>query len=264
MVYPAVMSEKCYTVHALAKLAGVSVRTLHYYDEIGLLAPAARTESQYRLYGEPELLRLQQILLYRELEVPLAEIGRILDDPDFDVPTALRHHRQALEARIDRHHILLTTIDNTLKRLEDQAMPITDKELYEGFAPEQKDRVRKEAVASYGEEQVAASERRARKMSKEAWAALKAETEAVNQALAGMIERDPADPEIQALIARHYATITPFYHPTADIYRGLGSLYVEHPEFRAYYEKYVVGLPEFMQRAMTHYADHVLTLAETS
>lgn len=191
--------------------------------------------------------------------MPLAEISRILDDPDFDVPTALRHHRQAPEERIDRHYALLTTIDNTLKRFEDQTMPITDKELYEGFAPEQRDRVRNEASARYGGGVVAGSENRARKMSKEAWATLKAETEAVNQALADMIDRDPADPEVQALIARHYATIEPFYHPTAEVYRGLGSLYVEHLEFRAYYERYALGLPEFMQKAMTRYADHILS-----
>ena len=99
-------------------------------------------------------------------------------------------------------------------------------------------------------------------MSKEAWAALKAEGEAVSKALAAMLSRDPADAEVQALIARHHATIEPFYHATARIYKGLGSLYIEHPEFRAYYEKYAIGLPEFLQQAMTIYADDVLSQAE--
>ncbi|MEE8593515.1 MAG: TipAS antibiotic-recognition domain-containing protein, partial [Candidatus Bipolaricaulota bacterium] len=94
--------------------------------------------------------------------------------------------------------------------------------------------------------------------------ALKAEGEVVNRALAGMIDRDPADPEVQALITQHHATIEPFYHATADIYRGLGSLYVEHPEFYAYYEKYALGLPEFMRRAMKYYADHVLAPGEVA
>jgi len=258
------MSKKSYTVHELATVAGVSVRTLHYYDEIGLLRAAERSDSGYRLYGEPELLSLQQISLYREMEVPLAEIARILDDPDFDLESSLQQHRRTLETQIGRTHQLIATIDKTLSSLEDPAMPITDKELYAGFAPDQKDRVRKEAAASYGEEQVSASERRARKMSKKAWAALKAESDAVNQALAESMGKDPADSEVQALIARHHATIQPFYHPTADIYRGLGSLYVEHPEFRTYYEKYALCLPEFLQKAMTHYADHVLAPEETS
>lgn len=109
---------------------------------------------------------------------------------------------------------------------------------------------------------VAASEKRARRMSKEAWAALKAEGEDLNASLAGLIDRNPDDAEVQALIARHHKTIEPFYHATAEIYRGLGLLYVEHPEFPAYYEKYAMGLPEFLKQAMTVYADDVLSQEE--
>lgn len=264
MVHTVTMEVQRYTVHQLSTLAGVSVRTLHYYDEIGLLSPAARTESRYRLYGEPELLRLQQILLYRALEVPLVEIGRILDDPDYDLAAALRRHRQALEQRMKQTRALLSTIDKTLVRITEDGMNMTDAELYEGLSQETIDRYKREAREMFDHQLVEASEKRARKMSKEAWAALKAEGEAVNQTLAGMIDRDPADPEVQAMIARHHATIEPFYHATADIYRGLGSLYVEHPEFRAYYEKYALGLPEFIQRAMMHYTDHVLAPGEVA
>ncbi|MFC2105475.1 MerR family transcriptional regulator [Candidatus Bipolaricaulota bacterium] len=248
----------------LSTLAGVSVRTLHYYDEIGLLSPAARTESRYRLYGEPELLRLQQVLLYRELEVPLAEIGRILDAPEYDLAGSLRSHRQALVQRMERTHALLVTIDKTLERITEDDMNMTDAGLYEGFPQETIDRYKREAREMFDPQLVEASEKRARKMSKAAWAALKAEGEAVNQALAGIIDRDPADSEVQALIARHHATIEPFYHATAEIYCGLGSLYVEHPEFRACYEKYATGLPEFMHQAMTYYADHVLAPGEVA
>ena len=141
-------------------------------------------------------------------------------------------------------------------------MNMTDAELYEGFTQETIDRYKREAREMFDPQLVEESEKRARKMSKEAWEVLKAEGEAVNQALAGMIDRGPADSEVQALIARHHATIESFYHATAEIYRGLGSLYAEHPEFRAYYEKYALGLPEFMQQAMTYYADHVLAPGE--
>jgi TipAS antibiotic-recognition domain len=91
-------------------------------------------------------------------------------------------------------------------------------------------------------------------MSKEAWASLKAEGETVNQALASMIHRNPEEADVKSMIARH--------HATAEMYKGLGSLYVEHPEFRAYYEKYAMGLPEFLQRSMTIYADCVLEQEE--
>ena len=143
-------------------------------------------------------------------------------------------------------------------------MNMTDAELYEGFSQETIDRYKREAREMFDPQLVEASEKRARKMSKETWATLKAEGEVVNRTLAGMIDRDPADPEVQALIARHHATIESFYHATADIYRSLGSLYVEHPEFRAYYEKYALGLPEFMRRAMKYYADHVLAPGEVA
>jgi len=98
---------KAYTVSRLARMAGVSVRTLHHYDQIGLLKPLARTEAGYRLYGEPELLRLQQILFFRELDMPLDEVRQILDDPGFDQVAALDHHRQSLQRRMERLTCLL-------------------------------------------------------------------------------------------------------------------------------------------------------------
>ena len=139
---------------------------------------------------------------------------------------------------------------------------MTDAELYEGLSKETIDRYKREAREQFDTKLVEASEKRARKMSKEAWAALKAEGEEVNRALAEMIGQNPGHPEVQTLIARHHGTIEPFYHATAVMYRGLGSLYVEHAEFRAYYEKYAMGLPEFMQQAMDIYADHILSQEE--
>ncbi|WP_343702573.1 MerR family transcriptional regulator [Chitinophaga sp.] len=91
-----------YSVKKLARLAGVSVRTLHLYDKMGLLEPSVRTQARYRLYGEKELLRLQQILFYRELDFPLKEIRDILDDPTFDLAQALEGHKKALQARQER------------------------------------------------------------------------------------------------------------------------------------------------------------------
>ena len=141
---------------------------------------------------------------------------------------------------------------------------MTDAELYEGLSKETIDRYKREARERFDPQLVEASEKRARKMSKQAWTALKADGEEVNRALAEMIDQDPGHPEVQALIARHHATIEPFYHATAVMYRGLGSLYVEQPEFRAYYEKYGMGLPEFMQQAMGIYADLILSQEEAA
>ncbi len=114
-----------YSVKKLAKLAGVSVRTLHHYDQLGLLKPSLRTEARYRLYGEKELLRLQQILLYKELDFSLQEIGDILDKADFDLLEALQSHKTALQSRRDRLGVLLTTIDKTIQKLKGEELIIS-------------------------------------------------------------------------------------------------------------------------------------------
>jgi len=249
---------KVYTVKRLARLAGVSVRTLHHYDQIGLLKPAERTAAGYRLYGERQLLRLQQILLFREIDMPLDEVRRILDDPAFDPLAALREHRQSLQQRMQRLKRLLHTIDRTIARLTEDDMTLTDEELYAGFTPEQRERYRREARQMYDPALVEESERRVKKMSRAQWAAVGAEGEAVSTGLAALADRGPADPEVQALIARHHAWIENFYPCSAEVYRGLGQGYAQHPEFRAFYEKYRPNLADFMAAAMSIYADRVL------
>jgi len=249
---------QAYTVSQLARMAGVSVRTLHHYDQIGLLRPPARTEAGYRLYGEAELLRLQQILFFKELDVPLAQVRQILDDPGFDQVAALEQHRQMLQRRMERLARLLTTIDRTIDRLTEDDMTLTDEELYAGFTPEQAERYKREARELYDPALVEESERRVKRMSREQWQAVGAEGEAVTSGMAALADRDPTDPEVQALMARHHAWIENFYPCSAEIYRGLGQGYVEHPEFRAFYEKARPGLAEFMAAAMNVYADQVL------
>jgi DNA-binding transcriptional MerR regulator len=249
---------KAYTVSQLARLAGVSVRTLHHYDQIGLLKPATQTAAGYRLYREPELLRLQQILFFKELDFPLQQIQEILDDPEFDQIRALRQHRRELEKRAERLERLLHTVNKTILKLEENSMTLTDDELYAGFTKEQAERYQRQARESYGTPRVEATEARLRKLSPAQWEAIKAEGGAVAAALAAVADRDPGDPEVQKLIARHHAWIENFYPAPADVYRGLGEHYVNHPEFNAFYEKYRPGLADFMCAAMAYYADHSL------
>lgn len=249
---------KAYTVGQLAKMAGVSVRTLHHYDQIGLLEPSARTEAGYRLYGQQELLRLQQILFFKELDMPLDEVRQILDDPGFDQVTALEHHRLLLQRRMERLTRLLKTIDRTIRRFTEDDMTLTDEELYEGFTTEQIERYKREAREMYDPALVEESERRVKKMSRAEWKAIGAEGAAVTTGLAALADREPSDAEVQELIARHHAWIENFYPCSAEVYRGLGRGYVEHPEFRAFYEEYGPGLADFVAAAMNHYADRVL------
>jgi DNA-binding transcriptional MerR regulator len=249
---------KTYTVRQLAKLAKVSVRTLHHYDQIGLLKPTSRTAAGYRQYGEKDLLRLQQILFFKELDVPLSEIQTILDRPGFDQVQALQDHKTLLVQRADRLSRLLKTIDATIDKLSEAKMSLTEAELYEGLSQDQIDRWKQEVREKYDPKIVAESQQRVSKMSKQQWAAIKAEGGAVTQELAALMGKPIGDPQVQKAIGRQFAWVGNFYTVTPEIFRGLGQLYVEHPEFRANYEKVKVGLADFIQAAITYYCDHTL------
>jgi len=248
---------KTYTVRQVAEMAGVTIRTLHHYDYIGLLTPSARSTAGYRLYDEADLLRLQQILFFKELDFPLAEIGNILDNPGFDQVEAFRDHRRRLHSRAERIMDLLKTIDRTIQRLTEDDMTMNDAELYEGFTQEQIERYRREARERWGDV-VEDTEQRIRGMTKDQWQALQREGEEDTRAIAALMDRTPDDQEVQRQIARHHAWIERFYPAPAEVYRGLSQLYAEHNEFRKYYEKYRPGLADFMQAAMDCYADHAL------
>jgi DNA-binding transcriptional MerR regulator len=146
-----------YSVKQLAKLASVGVHTLYLYDENGLLKPTTRNPAGYRLYGEKELSRLQQILFYKELDFPLQDIKSILDSPSFDLIKALKEHKAALTSRKSRITILIATINKTISNLKGGTMLIVE-ELYEGLPKEQAEAYKKEAIKKYGKKQVENSE----------------------------------------------------------------------------------------------------------
>ncbi|MFD2933037.1 MerR family transcriptional regulator [Spirosoma flavum] len=249
-----------YPVNKLAKLAGVSVRTLHHYDRLGLLKPSVRTEAKYRMYGENELIRLQQILFYKELDFSLNEILGILDDPDFTMLTALESHKQALVARRDRLSTLLVTIDKTISTLKGERVMLTTGELYEGF-PKGKN-YRKEAVEKYGTEEVEASEKSLVQTGKAGFEKLKADQQNIAQTLVTMITMDPTCEAVQRQISRHYANIEGFWGESvckeknmAEAYKGLAKLYIDDPRYTSQNGQ---GNPEyaaFLNKAMIYFAD---------
>jgi DNA-binding transcriptional MerR regulator len=249
-----------YSVKQLGKLAGVSVRTLHLYDETGLLKPSARTAAGYRLYGEKELLRLQQILFYKELDFPLREIKHILDDPDFDLVEALHSHKQALLIRKSHITELLGTIDKTISHLNGKIM-LQHKELYAGLPKEQAEAYRKEAIGKYGQATVDRSELGLSQMSKEQFESLKAESTAVQQALIALMQEDPASQKVQELIARHYACIRKFWgtdgaaDPQFEAYEGLGQLYLQDERFTLIEGRPNPAYAAFLSKAMTFFAN---------
>ncbi|MDP3177984.1 MAG: MerR family transcriptional regulator [Spirochaetaceae bacterium] len=245
-----------YSVKELADLAGVSVRTLHHYDAIGLLRAQARTAAGYRYYGEPELLRLQQILFYRELDLSLGEIASLLDRPGFDELAALENHKRLLAARAERIFRLIDTVDRTIGRLKGETM-LSDKELYEGFSHEEIDSMKTEAKARWGHTAAyAESQKRVARMGKEEWAAVKKELAKIDEdaALCMRKAEAPDSAATQAVMARKYASLRHFYEPSPEMFAGLGAGYVEDPRFRAHYESTAPGLAEYLRDAMAAYA----------
>lgn len=244
------------TVKQLADMAGVSVRTLHYYDQIGLLTPSAVGENGYRYYTEGAALRLQQIMFYRELDFSLAAIQAILDEPDFDMLNALQSHKHMLQQRLERLHHLIQTIDRTVLHLKG-AMEMKTENLFTGFDEARQAQYEQEIAQQYGEEDVKESRRRWDRYSPEKKAAIQAEGNAIYVGLADLIGEDPASAVVQELVARWHDHIRNFYEPTPEILRGLAEMYTEHPDFVAVYQRIHADLPEFLRQAIQVYCERL-------
>jgi DNA-binding transcriptional MerR regulator len=245
-----------YTVKQLSDLAGVSARTLHFYDQIGLLKPSAHGENGYRYYGEEALLRLQQILFFKELDFSLAEIQEIVDRPGFDLVRALSAHRRLLEERASRLKRLIHTVDKTILHLKGE-LDMSENEYYEGFSEEKQKEYSQEARQRYGEPVVQESENRWNRLTPEQKGAKQAESDAVTRAIVAHMVEGPAGPEVQRLIGRMHEGMQFHYDCTYDIFQGLGHMYNEDVRFKSMYEKkYHPDLPGFLEQAITYYCEY--------
>lgn len=246
-----------FSVKQLAQLAGVSVRTLHVYDQKGLLKPAYRTEAKYRWYGRKELLRLQQILFYKELDFSLQEIADIINAPDFDVLKALESHRKAIYERQNRLNSLLNTIDETINALKINNQTMNLEQLYAGFPKEKAQAYRAEAIEQWGQEAVENSENYLVKMTKPAFMDLKNAQEQLGKTLFKLHTTvAPTSPEIQTLIAKHYDIITLFWgrKPSAENYIGLSELYINDDRYTLQNDLPQPAFAQFLGQAMRHFA----------
>ncbi len=246
-----------YSVQQLANLAGVSVRTLHYYDQVDLLKPARTQSNGYRHYEEPELLRLQQILFFRELDFPIEEIKRVLASPRFDMGAALRDQKHLIQLKRNRLDGLIQTIDKTIKKLNKEAN-MQDEELYGNFSKEEMDKYTEEAKQRWGHtDAFKQSQERVQKMGKAGLAKVIEEAGALTREIAAAMAsgQDPKSEAVQSLIARHYNGLRAFYEPNLSMYRGMAKMYVDDPRFKANYENVAIGLAEYMRTGMLYYAD---------
>jgi DNA-binding transcriptional MerR regulator len=245
------------TVKQVAKASGVSVRALHHYDHIGLLKPDVG-ENGYRYYGQAEMLRLQHILFYRELALPLAEISRILDDPGFDTRAALLDLRRRVEEEIAQRRDLAQTIDRTLASL-DGGNAVDDYRLFYGVSAEKQAQWEAEIVARFGDAGDAAirdAKARMDGLSPTQLLDFKAEIDAVHAAIITLIEAGgtPSSDAAQGLIDRHYGWISRSWLPDPEAYASLGRMYVDHADFRSMYDALHPNMAVFMEQAMAFHA----------
>jgi MerR family transcriptional regulator, thiopeptide resistance regulator len=251
------------TVKQLAAISGVTVRTLHHYDEIGLLKPAHVGENGYRYYGREQLLRLQQILFHRESGVPLEEIGELLELESDDRVAVLLRHRERLEAEARRYAELIRTIDLAVAGIKGQG-EMKNADLYKGFSNEKQAEYEAWLIERYGDQMKASIE-----LSKKAFAKMtQAEKDAmiaglqpIEEALAEGLRRgiDPKSDVIDAQIARHKAWVTQMWGKpcTVEAYSGLADLYLSHPDFVKRYETIEPGFSDYLTAAMKAHAERL-------
>ncbi|MDN5780100.1 MAG: MerR family transcriptional regulator [Humibacillus sp.] len=246
-----------FTVGQVADLLGVTVRTLHHYDEIGLLCPSERSASGYRLYTQTDLTRLQQVVVYRRLEMPLDEIAAVLGGGE-DAAAHLRRQREVVMTRLGELNELVTAIDRALER-EMSEKPATRDEMKELFGDGFKDEYQQEAEQRWGDTDAwKQSQARTNAYTKADWEQIKAEQDAVNaEFVAALRSGEPATGEAAMAAAERarQQIHDHFYDLDHDFHRKLGDMYVADLRFAQTYDELAPGLAQYVRDAIHANAD---------
>lgn len=247
-----------YTIQKLGNLAGVSTRTLRYYDEIGLLKPARTSSSGYRIYGQREVDLLQQILFYRELGLSLEDIRSIVTEPGFDGTRALREHRNQLLDKRKQLDALIANVEKTMASQEGR-ITMSDREKFEGFKrqliDENEQKYGQEIRKKYGEATVEKSNRKLMNMTEEEYEKVTQLANEVNATLAEAFKTgDPAGELAQKAADLHKQWLTFYWSEySKEAHAGLAQMYVDDERFTAYYDKDQPGTAEFLRDAVHIY-----------
>jgi DNA-binding transcriptional MerR regulator len=240
-------------VGEVAALAGITVRTLHHYDRIGLLSPSGRTASGYRQYSPADLDRLHQVLLYRELGFPLEEVATLLDDPSADPEAHLRRQHRLLRDRLERTSAMVTAVE---KEMEARAMgnDLTPEERFEVFGDHDPAQYEAEVEDRWGEtEAYAQSKRKTAAYSKEDWLRIKAQGAELEgrfaEALRDGVPADSSEAMDLAEESRQQISRN-FYDCPPEVHAGLGRMYVEDERFAAHYEDVAPALAQYVSTAV--------------
>jgi len=241
------------TVGAIARLAGVTVRTLHHYDEIGLVVPGERTDAGYRLYGPAEVERLQEVLFFRELGFGLDEIREIVTGPSYDRARALARQRELLETSTDRLLAMIDALDEAITA-EKRGTKMTNEEMLSVFGDFNPAEYEEEAAERWGDtDAYHDSMRRTARYTVEDWEELGGEATEINEALLALMEAGAAPDGIDAMdvAERHRGHISKwFYECTPEIHAGLGQMYVADHRFAENIDKAGPGLAQYLSAAI--------------
>ena len=241
-----------YTVSGLAKLSGVSPRTLRYYDQINLLRPAKMNDSGYRIYGQVQVNRLQQILFYKTMEIPLEEIGKILDAKGFNPLTALKNHREKLVKKQSEIEKLLHNIDQSMNELKG-GRTMSNQEKFEGFKEkmikENEAKYGSEVRAAYGDSVIDASNEKIRKMSQAGHdKATKLGIIIIEKLKEGFETKETHGGLASEIYELHKEWIMCYWPSySAQGHKGLGDMYVQDERFKEYYDKEQDGLAQYLR-----------------
>lgn len=251
-----------YTVKQLSSLSGVTSRTLHFYDEIGLLKPAKIGENGYRYYKEEQFLILQQILFFRELGFPLKEIQKIILSNEFNQVRALELHRSSLIDKILRTQKLIATIDKTIAYLQGQII-IDNNEIYSGFDKVKQLEYDEYLVKKHGviaEIFIAEAKERTKNWSQRDFIQVRKQHDLLYQKFNKALQHKlkPESIDVQKLVQEHYELVQIFYTPTKEVYASLGQTYCEHPDLRQYFDSFNLALAEYLAQAIKYFAEHQL------
>lgn len=237
------MTDRTYTPKQLSALSGVTVRTLHHYDQIGLLVPK-RSKNGYRSYSHTDVERLQQILLYRSMGLELSEIGRMLESPDYEAATALRNHLHILIARKTQLDMLIDTVRKTVESLEGGS-EMTDEERFEGLKRETIDQNERtygaEARKRFGDKVVDEANAKLMRMGEDEWADIMELEEAIKRQLSAAMEtKDASGPEATELVRMHARWLQAHWPDgvySPETHRGMADGYLADQRFIAYYDE---------------------------
>ncbi len=244
-----------FTVRQLSRIAGVTPRTLRYYDQIGLLKPSHLGDNGYRHYDEGAVLRLQQILLYRELGLPLEEIKTLVGHPDFDALRALEGHREELHKRIARLERLVRTVDDTILHLKGKT-EMSERQFFEAFSDEQQAEYEKEAMETYDPATVKASIKKRKGYTAAEKGRIDKEGNAVYAQMLRAMPHGASSPEARAAVERWRRHIENFWTPTDQQLLGLADVYNDDPRFKANFDKIHPQLAGFIREAVRAYLDN--------